>query len=211
MQDKYKILLMGPQGSGKGTQAELLSDRLDLPAFGMGQLLRDEIAAGSEIGLEADAILKAGNLVSDDMAAELLKVRLEHPDTERGYILDGYPRNKAQYDVFTFDSPTHVIVIDIPEIESLKRLGGRLTCDSCGRVYNESDGYKEGDICQCLGKLYRRDDDTPEAIARRLEIYNRDTEPIIAEYEKKRIVHRIDGAGSVPEVHQRVLKALELK
>lgn len=208
MADQYKILLMGPQGSGKGTQAELLSEKLGVPAFAMGQLLRDEIAAGSVEGKEVESIMKAGNLVSDDMAANILRKRLAKPDTERGYVLDGYPRNASQMAAFNFDTPTHVLVIDVPDTESLKRLGGRLTCNACGKVYSENDGHAAGDACACGGRMLRRDDDTPEAIGKRLMIYHDDTEPIIAEYEKQGIVHRIDGVGSVTDVHGRLLSAL---
>jgi adenylate kinase len=211
MEKQYKILIMGPQGSGKGTQAELLSEKLEIPAFGMGQLLRDEIAKGSEIGKEADAILKAGNLVSDEMAAEVLKQRLQESDTKNGYLLDGYPRNAAQMAAFNFDTPTHVVVIDIPENESLKRLGGRLTCKGCEKVFAEAKGFKEGNVCECGSTLYRRDDDTPEAIKRRLEIYQNDTKPIITEYEKQGIMHHIDGVGTIEEVYGRILNVLELE
>ena len=206
---KYKILLMGPQGCGKGTQAELLSDHLNIPAFGMGQLLRDEINSGSEIGLEAKAIVENGDLVPDDMAADVLKIRLARPDVEGGYILDGYPRNKEQFAVFTFDKPTHVVVIDIPKEESLKRLSGRLTCSSCGKIYAIRGGYKVGDKCECGSDLYQRDDDKPEAIKRRLEIYTEDTQPVIEEYKKHGVLYKIDGMGSVEEIYQRIIGVLK--
>lgn len=204
----YKIILIGPQGSGKGTQAERLSKQLGLPSFAMGQLLRDEIAGGSEIAKKIDVILKRGDLVSDEDAAEVLQARLKQPDTGNGYVLDGYPRNPEQYAAFTFDVPTHVIVIEIPREESLKRLGGRLTCDRCGKVYAMADGAKIGDACECGGKLFQRNDDAPDAINRRLEIYENDTRPVIGEFEKKGLVHRVNGMGSVEEVEQRILEAL---
>src|SRR3989338_6732229 len=120
----HKILLVGPQGSGKGTQAELLSKHLGIPAFGMGQLCREEVASVSEMGQKIDSIIKGGNLVSDHDAANLLKKRLAQPDTQNGYILDGYPRNPSQYAAFNFDTPTDVVVIEVPREESLKRLSG---------------------------------------------------------------------------------------
>src|SRR3989338_11276633 len=131
----YKILLMGPQGSGKGTQAELLAKHLGIPAFGMGQLCRDEAATGSALGKEIDEANRRGELVSDTIAANLLKARLANPDVKQGYVLDGYPRNPPQIKAFTFDRPTHVLVLEIPRKESLRRLSDRLTCDRCGRVY----------------------------------------------------------------------------
>ncbi|MBI4435037.1 nucleoside monophosphate kinase [Candidatus Uhrbacteria bacterium] len=202
----YKILLMGPQGSGKGTQAEKLSVHLGIPAFGMGQLIRDEIATGSDFGKKLYDIILPGNLVSDEDAAHLLQLRLQKPDVERGYILDGYPRNLAQHAAFTFDTPTHVLVIDLSREESLKRLGGRLTCRGCGKVGAMSDGLKPGDHCPCGGEWYQRADDTPVAIERRLEIYEKDTAPVITKYGS--LVRHIDGVGSVEEVFERILKVL---
>ncbi|MCR4314127.1 MAG: nucleoside monophosphate kinase [Candidatus Uhrbacteria bacterium] len=202
-----KILLMGPQGSGKGTQAEKLSAHLGIPAFAMGQLIRDEVATGSAYGRKLEEIINVGDLVSDTDAAGLLKLRLERPDTQNGYILDGYPRNLSQYAAFDFDTPTHVIVIDVPRDESLKRVGGRLTCRGCGRVASIKDGIvKSGGACACGGEWYQRDDDTPEAIERRLEIYEKDTSPVIEKYNG--LVKHVDGLGSVEEVFERILKVL---
>ncbi len=203
---QYKILLMGPQGSGKGTQAEILSERLGIPAFGMGQLLRDEIASGSDLGNKFDEILKRGDLVSDEDAALMLQRRLAKPDTEQGYILDGYPRNLSQYAAFDFDVPTHVLVIDIPREESLKRLGGRLTCRGCGKVGSVSDELKAGDACDCGGEWYQRDDDTPTAITRRLEIYENDTAPVIEKYAET--VKHINGVGSIEDISERIENVL---
>ena len=205
----YKILLIGPQGSGKGTQAKLLSEKLHIPTFAMGQLLRDEIASGSDLGKRAAEFMNRGDLVTDAMAIEVLKKRLAQPDTKDGYLLDGYPRNKGQYNEFSFEKPTHVIVVEIPREESLKRISGRLTCSKCGAIYAMKDGYKIGDACACGGLLLQRDDETPEAVSRRLAIYEDETKPVIQNYEAQSLVRRIDGMGSVEEIHERVLKALE--
>ncbi len=199
---------MGPQGSGKGTQGEKLSKQLDIPAFGMGQLLRDEIGKGSELGEKLNAIILKGDLVSDEDAASLLKKRLENPDTKNGYLLDGYPRNMEQYAVFNFDTPTHVVLIEIPREESLKRLGGRLTCKGCGKVASQNDGLKPGDACDCGGQWYQRSDDTPDAISRRLDIYENDTAPVVAKYEEQGIVYRINGIGSIGEIFERITNVL---
>lgn len=204
----YKIFLFGPQGSGKGTQAQLLSKKLNIPALAMGQLLRDEVAAGSEVGLKVEGILKSGNLVSDEVAAEVLQARLSRPDAANGYVLDSYPRNLNQYAAFTFDTPTHVIVIEVPREESLRRLGGRLTCSSCGNVSSTNDGAKEGDACACGGTFVRRDDDTEAAINRRLDIYDNDTTPMLGKFEEKGVLVRVDGVGTVEEVQERILKSL---
>lgn len=206
--NQYKILLMGPQGSGKGTQAEKLSSKLEIPFFGTGQLIREEVASGSEFGQKLNAIILRGELISDVDAAFLLKRRLAQPDAQHGYILDGYPRNLSQLAAFDFDMPTHVIVIDIPREESLKRLGGRLTCRVCNKVGSVSDGIKPGDKCGCGGEWYQRDDDTPSAITRRLEIYEKDTAPVIAEYAKQGIVYHVDGMGSIEQIFERIVEAL---
>jgi adenylate kinase len=207
MNTKLKILMMGPQGSGKGTQADLLSESLGIPSFGMGQLIRDEIATGSDYGIKLHAIIVGGNLISDTDAAGLLKLRLAREDAAKGYILDGYPRNSAQFNAFDFDTPTHVIVIDITRAESLKRLGGRLTCQSCGKVSSLHLGTNAGDPCLCGGQFVVRDDDRPEAIARRLEIYQNDTRPVIERYQN--LVHHIDGVGSIEQVHERIVHAIQ--
>ena len=206
--ETWKIIILGPQGSGKGTQAERLSKRLGVPALAMGQLCRDAVASQSEIGKQIDAVVKRGELISDQIAATLLAARLKYPDVEGGYVLDGYPRNMDQYAAFTFDTPSHVLVIEIPREESLKRLGGRLTCDPCGKVYASSGGYKIGDACVCGGKLFQRNDDTPEAIGKRLDIYEHDTRPVIETFEARALARRIDGAGSVDEVGARINAAL---
>jgi adenylate kinase len=209
----YKILLMGPQGSGKGTQADLLSDKIGIPAYSMGQLLRDEVASDSNIGKKVASILEAGELVDDEVAAEVLKKRLENDEeAENGYILDGYPRNMSQFRAFDFDDPTDVMVLEVPDEASIERLSGRLTCDNCGAVYSEDNGYAVGDDCEeCDGELMRREDDKPEAIKRRLEIYHEKTEPVIDLYAEMDIVEHIDGVGSIEVVNMRILDALGIE
>lgn len=204
----HKILLMGPQGSGKGTQAERLAVHLNIPAFGTGQLIREEVTSGSVFGQKLKEIILKGELITDVDAAFLIKRRLEQPDTEHGYILDGYPRNRSQYQAFDFDTPTHVMVIDVPRDESLKRLSGRLTCRGCNKVASIHDGIRPGDPCECGGVWYQRDDDTQEAISRRLDIYEQDTAPVIAEYAKQGMVKHINGLGSIDQVFERIAASL---
>ncbi|HBK34050.1 TPA: adenylate kinase [Candidatus Uhrbacteria bacterium] len=205
-----KILFLGPQGSGKGTQAKLLAASLRLPMFSMGQLLRDEVAAKTDLGSQINEILLSGELVPASVTAEVLQMRLAKPDAQQGYILDGFPRNEEQYQSFTFEQPTHVFVIMIPEEETYRRLGDRLTCSVCGYVTSTKLGFKKEDPCPLHdgGLLIQRTDDTPEAITKRLEIYEQDTQPVIRSYRRQGIVYEIDGVGSVEEVHQRILDAL---
>lgn len=200
---------MGPQGSGKGTQAGLLADVLKVPHLSMGQLLREEIAQGTELGQKIEPILNSGNLISNEDAAAVLKARLAKPDMQSGFIIDGYPRNHDQYSVSEFIEPNCVLVIDTPEDESIARISGRLTCDKCGEVYNTNQGAKAGDKCQeCDGELIQREDDKPEAIKHRLSLYHNETEPVIAEYDKNGVVCRVDGTGSIEDVHQKIIKCL---
>ncbi len=208
----YKIFILGPQGSGKGTQAKQLSVRLGIPTFSMGQLLRSEVAKQTEIGLKVKKTLEAGELVPEEYANIMLERRIQKPDAKNGYVLDGFPRDLLQLRMLTADYPTHVIVLEVPEKESIERLSHRLTCDRCGNVCNMSDGHKEGDRCdECNeGNLIRRSDDTPLATKKRLGIYKNETKPVIAEFEKKGIVLHVDGVGKIMDVHERIMKAFKL-
>jgi adenylate kinase len=186
MESKYKILILGPQGSGKGTQAQLLSDKLNIPALSMGQLLRDEVASDSDLGKHIGEIINKGELVSDEVALDVLKLRLQKKDAENGYVLDGYPRNFAQFQTFNnFDVPTALIVISVPQDETLKRLIKR-------------------------AEIEGRTDDNKETILKRLAIYNDDTKPIINKYRELGIVHEIDGVGTIEDVANRIDESLSI-
>ena len=178
----HKIFILGPQGSGKGTQSKILAERLQIPALSMGALLREAAAKGGERGERIAAIQESGRLVSDSDALDVLRERLAQPDAADGYILDGYPRNEEQYRAYeSFDWPTEVIFIRLPVDVALVRLHAR--------------AEKEG-----------RNDDTPEAIAQRLAIFDRDTQPMIAHFAERGIVHEVDGSGTVEEVAGRIWK-----
>ncbi len=180
----HKILILGPQGSGKGTQAKILSQELGIPAFSMGDLCRAEIAEKTEIGQEIEHILAAGELISDEIALALMKKRVEQEDTKKGYIIDGYPRNDLQRALYEkYDRPTQVLVIVIPREETLKRIASR--------------ALKEGRV-----------DDTEEGIKKRLEVYERETLPIIEGYGAQGLVSFVNGMGTIEEVAERVKSAV---
>lgn len=182
----HRIFILGPQGSGKGTQARKLSEFLGIPHLSMGQLLREEAERGGELGDKIRGYVDHGVLVPDEVAKLVLVKRLEAPDARAGYILDGFPRNRAQYDGFQeFDQPTAVVVISISRETSMKRLLKRAEIE--GRV-----------------------DDTPEVIAKRLDTYERETLPIIDEYRERGIVRDVDGEADIEEVAKRIQKLFVL-
>ena len=204
-----KILIFGPQGAGKGTQAERLAKRLHLPALSMGGLLREEQVSGSAIGKQIVENMTHGVLVSDQIALAVLKKRLQKPDALGGYIIDGYPRNLAQDHAYlSFDQPTQVIVIELSDEEAIKRLAGRRTCSLCGKIYHTDFAPPaKSDVCDaCGGALIQRPDDTPEAIQKRLDIYRNETTPVAAEFEKMGILHRVDGSGTMDQVEAEIQK-----
>lgn len=183
----HKILILGPQGSGKGTQANILAEKLGVPALSMGGLLRDEASSGSEMGTEIGAFQARGELVPDDVALKVLQKRLKQGDAVGGYILDGYPRNMAQYETYHgFDTPTDIVLITVPNEVSIDRTMKR-------------------------GALEGRNDDTRELIERRLAIYEQDTKPVIDRYRSAGVrVHDIEGLGTIDEIAQRIEEALDL-
>lgn len=176
----YKIVILGPQGSGKGTQAEILSEKLNIPALSMGQLMRDEAKAGTKLGAIVKKSVETGILAPDNIALEILMKRISQEDCRDGFIIDGYPRNMAQYRVFAEKmNPTHVIVIEVPREESMKRMMKR-------------------------AKTEQRPDDDPVIMEERLNIYERETLPVLQEYEKQGLLERVNGLGTIEAVAERI-------
>ena len=176
----HRIFLLGPQGCGKGTQAAILSERLHVPALSMGQLLRDAAAGTSELSRRIQAIQARGDLVPGTIVVEVLCQRLDQSDTKEGYILDGFPRNQDQYSAYAaHDVPTAVIVIHVPREESVRRIMHR-------------------------ARTEHRDDDTPEVIQHRLDLYDHVTDPMIEYYRAQGLVRDVDGVGTIEEVADRI-------
>jgi len=210
-----RLVLLGPAGAGKGTQARLLSERLGVPHISTGEILRHEIEAGTELGLRAKALIDDGNLVSDEVVNAIVHQRLTLPDAEKGFILDGYPRTYSQAEDFeTFKKERHftltaVIDLEVDEAEIIRRLSGRRVCSGCGATFHLTSipPLMPGRCDFCGSPLLHRDDDTPEAIRRRLQIYRLNTQPLIDYYRRRRKLITVDARHGV----ERTFEAICLK
>lgn len=212
----YRIIILGPQGSGKGTQGKMLAEKLNIPLISSGALWRKEIAEGTTLGRQAEEKIQTGQLAPDSLTAELIRHRLAQPDAQNGFILDGYPRNQAQHELSDKAiAPTHVIAINLSDHEALKRMTGRLVCTTCGSNYHVV--YKPPKRTQGEGQWYCdeddslltiRDDDKPEAINKRLRVYHQETEPLFRPYKDKGVLHEVDGAQEIEKVFEDILKVV---
>ncbi|HLC21616.1 MAG TPA: adenylate kinase [Candidatus Methylomirabilis sp.] len=211
-----RLILLGPPGAGKGTQAKLLMSRLVVPQVSTGDILRQAVADGTDLGRTAKSFMDRGALVPDEVVIGIIEERLGQPDCSRGYILDGFPRTLAQAEALsralTSLSATldRVFSVEVPEDDLVKRLAGRRVCHGCGHMFHvDTHPPKQGGICdKCGNSLYQRDDDKEETIRHRLRVYREQTEPLIAYYEKMRLLRRIDGRGTIEEISQRIHRVL---
>jgi len=215
-----RIVLVGPPGAGKGTQAAFLAKNLSVPHISTGDLFRANISQQTELGKLAKSYMDAGNLVPDEVTIAMAKDRMEKPDAGRGFLLDGFPRNVSQAEALdgTLSSEgiqlDAVLDLEVPEEEVVKRIAGRRICrNDAAHVFHLS--YKapeqEGVCDECGGGLYQRDDDSEETVRRRLEVYHTQTEPIIDYYKAQGLVVTISALGKVDEVTQRAMEALQRK
>ncbi len=210
------VIFLGPPGGGKGTQAQLLVKEFGIPQISTGDILRDAVKRGTELGKLAKRYMDEGKLVPDEVVIGIIKERLSQDDTKNGFILDGFPRTVPQAEALDKlleemgRSLTAVVLIDVPKEELLRRLTGRRTCSKCGRMYHIefSPPRKEGVCDQCGGELYQRDDDKEETILKRLEVYESQTLPLVDYYEKKGILKRVDGVGKIEEIYLKVKEAI---
>ncbi len=201
------IILLGPPGAGKGTQAKVLAERLKLPHISTGDMLRQNVQAQTSLGLEAKDFMDKGALVPDELLTEMLKRSLAGADTKEGFILDGYPRNKSQAGILDVilkkinRELDFVVYLDASEPVIIQRLSGRLVCGVCGSNFHVTNmpPKKDGYCDNCAGKLYQRQDDKVETIKKRLEVYLKETSGLIDYYSKQNKLHRIsaDGASSL--------------
>jgi adenylate kinase len=211
------VVLIGPQGAGKGTQSQMLSDRLGLPIIATGEILRKVAEDETDIGREVREIQKSGNLVPDEILAQIVSDRITGEDCNNGCILDGFPRTQPQARLLeelaeSKGDNIFAINISVPREMLWKRLAGRRTCGSCGATYNVylKPSKAEG-ICDLdHGDLMIRDDDRPEAIEQRLALYDEKTRPILEYYKESGRLHEVDGTGDPQEVFRRLNSVLGL-
>jgi len=208
-----RIILLGPQGAGKGTQAIKLSQRLKIPHISTGDLLRQNVAKQTELGKQAKGYMNKGVLVPDELVAKMLMQRIDQSDTLDGFILDGYPRNLKQAETLEGMLKERNIsinlVIDLDSSESIiiQRLTGRLVCKSCGMNFHiKNMPPKAPNICDsCKGELYQRDDDKEETVRKRLEVYRKETSSLISYYKATGKLHRLSADGDPDIVLQQIV------
>ena len=210
------LVLLGPPGAGKGTQADRLREDFDLPYYSTGDILREAIASESELGKQVKEIVDSGELVPDDLICAVIAERLDLPEADDGFLLDGFPRTIPQAEMLERALTergrglTAVLLIDAPDDEVVRRLSGRRQCVKNGHVYHvEFDPPKREGVCDQDGsRLLQRDDDQPETVQKRLDVYHGQTEPLIKWYSDRSLLRRFDGTRTPEEVHSHIRATL---
>jgi adenylate kinase len=211
------LIFLGPPGAGKGTQAKLVSEQIGIPQISTGDILRQAVKDGSALGRKAQGYMERGDLVPDDVVIGIIEERLEQPDCEAGYILDGFPRTVVQANAVAEtlgkrgDAIDHVVNIEVSNEELVHRLNGRRTCKECQEPYNVtfSPPKREGVCDKCGGELIQRKDDEEETIRARLGVYREQTAPLVAYYEKQGLLRTVAGTGTIREIFDNVCGVVE--
>lgn len=210
------IILLGPPGAGKGTQAKILTDKYGIPQISTGDILRAAVREQSPMGIKAKGYMDAGALVPDEVVVGIVQERLSKGDCDSGFILDGFPRTVAQADALEKmlasmgKSIEHVVSVEVDNEELVRRLTGRRTCRDCARGYHvTSDPPPASGACVCGGELYQRDDDREETIRKRLAVYEEQTAPLKEYYSRKNILRPLSGIGTIEEIERKISVILE--
>ena len=212
-----RLILFGPPGVGKGTQAKLLAVTYAIPQISTGDMLREAVTAGTTLGKKAAEVMNAGQLVSDDIMIGIIRDVLQSSKCVNGFILDGFPRTVPQAEALTrLLEDLHlcidnVVNMEIDQESVVRRLSSRLTCKSCGTIFSvEIDKLADTSHCpKCGGTLYYRDDDQPETIRKRLAVYTQSTAPVKDYYASRKLLKNVDASGSVEEVNRKIVAALD--
>jgi len=212
-----RIILVGPPGAGKGTQAQVLQQTFNIPHISTGDLLRQAVREETALGKQARSYMDKGELVPDELVTAMVAERLQRPDCASGFLLDGFPRTIAQAEALAVELARSgkeldgVISIMVPRADLIERLSGRRVCRECGAMYHERfDPPKKAGICdRCQGTLYQRSDDNAETVSARLSVYERATAPLLSYYRDRALLYEIDGSGTPEEVSQRITATLK--
>ena len=211
-----KIIMLGAPGAGKGTQAKMIAEKYSIPHISTGDIFRANIKNGTELGKKTKTFIDAGQLVPDELVVDLVIDRFKEDDCKNGYVLDGFPRTIPQAEALDNalkaigDKVDFAIDVEVPDENIVRRMGGRRACVGCGATYHvEFNPPKVTDVCDVCGEeLVLRDDDKPETVKNRLNVYHEQTKPLIDYYEKQGIVHTIDGPQTMEEVFSDIRKIL---
>jgi adenylate kinase len=211
-----RLVLVGPPGAGKGTQAEFIAAHFGIPKISTGDIFRANVSGGTELGKQAKKFMDAGDLVPDEVTNAMVRDRIGQDDAKEGFLLDGFPRNVAQAHELDgmlsgIDVELSVVLdLDVDHDEVVRRLSGRRTCKKCGHVWHvEYDRPATKDVCdRCGGELFQRDDDRPDTVRHRLEVYTAQTAPLIEFYREREQLVAIDALGTVEDVTERAIDAL---
>jgi adenylate kinase len=210
-----RIVLVGPPGAGKGTQAQFIASHLSVPKISTGDIFRANVSRGTPLGQRAREYMDRGDLVPDEVTIAMVRDRLAEDDAQEGFLLDGFPRNVAQAQTLEkilaeWDARLDLVLeLVVDEDEVVRRLSGRRTCSQCGKIWHVLFDDKKDDICDdCGGQLFQRDDDKEEVVRHRLEVYQEQTAPLVSFYADEGILVGIDATGPVEEVTERALAAL---
>jgi adenylate kinase len=212
-----KLIIMGPPGAGKGTQAQMLAERFSIPHISTGDMFREAVKRETLMGAKAKEYMDKGALIPDSIVIGLVEERIHQADCQKGYILDGFPRTVAQAEALdTYllgrgDAIDHVIDIVVGDAELVKRLSGRRTCRQCSRMYHVvfNPPLLEGVCDSCGGELFQRQDDNEETVQSRLRIYKQQTTPLIQHYQLKGLLRSIPGQGSIEQIFNRILEVVD--